>query len=903
MNEMKNAARQEIGYKYKFTLICAVYNVEEYIEETLESFIAQDIGFKDNVQVVLVNDGSRDSSGAICDKYAEKYPENIRVIHKENGGVSSARNIGLQNIEGKYYNFCDPDDLLTPNTLSSVWAFFEEHEDEIDIATIPMHFFEAYTGVPYHNTKFDKGTRVIDLVKEPYAPLFSSSSSFIHSRVREMFTFDTRLKFAEDSKYVQHILLEKLALGVVADCKYMYRRRVANTSAINSSQNRDEWYFDTLEHSFWDTMVYAKQKYGYIPQFLQHTFLCDFKWRITQSRADNKYIDKDPKKYDAYIRLLTRCVNEIELDVVMTNRFYDDTLKLFVLKELQKRKLTVKSVRDVDCYFYDKRWLFDMSRLCVAEPAMLEQHDGGADLYFTVSCPANLEDYCFFVDANGTRIYAVELKKEKHYNLHLPSYINRHFKVTIPLDNTDVYFSIRMTNGKKSRSSILEVNRYGRFFPINTISSSYFSFGKWVFKKTTKNVFVIKRSSKLKMILYELKYCKDLMKLKNPKGYKIVAYRWLHFINKLFATKPRWLLMDRINKADDNAEALFDYVSKNKKRELKAHFVVADGEELERLKRDYKNVIVYNSRRHYLDYIFSDVIISSHVDDFVMRPLSWKQVYIKDIMAKKKFVFLQHGVTQNDISGYLNKFSKNVYGITVVSKIERDIFRSGKFAYKNSNIWLTGFARFDRLYDDSCKRITIMPTWRSYLAVGMNSETGIWTLADDFTSSEFFKFYNSLLNDERLIKTAEKYGYKIQFMPHPILAPHRDLFDKNDSVIFMDGMNSYRDVYAQSDLILTDYSSAVFDFAYLRKPVIYAQFDRMEMIARATTYSLNCNFYDNYAFGEITKDYESTINTLIEYIESGCKLKDKYRNRIDSFFTYNDKCNCERIVDKILESN
>ena len=75
------------------------------------------------------------------------------------------------------------------------------------------------------------------------------------------------------------------------------------------------------------------------------------------------------------------------------------------------------------------------------------------------------------------------------------------------------------------------------------------------------------------------------------------------------------------------------------------------------------------------------------------------------------------------------------------------------------------------------------------------------------------------------------------------------------------------------------------------------------MIARATTYSLNCNFYDNYAFGEITKDYESTINTLIEYIESGCKLKDKYRNRIDSFFTYNDKCNCERIVDKILESN
>ena len=890
-------------YKYKFTIICAVYNVEDYIEETLQSFISQDIGFEDNVQVVLVNDGSKDNSGDICDKYAAMYPNNIRVIHKENGGVSSARNIGLQNIEGKYYNFCDPDDLLTPNTLSSVWTFFEQNENNIDIATIPMHFFEAYTGVPYHNSKFENGTRVINLEEEPYAPLFSSSSSFIHSRMKDKFTFDTRLKFAEDSKYVQHILLEKLSLGIVADCKYMYRRRVTNTSAINSSQNRDEWYFDTLEYSFWDTMQYAKEKYGRIPKFLQHTFLCDFKWRVTQKRSDNKYLDKDPQTYEKYFKLLSRCINEIDVDVVMSNRFYDDLLKLYILKDVQKRNLTIKNIRGIDCYFYKNKWLFDMSRLCVAEFCMFEPHSDSVDLYFTVSCPSGVDQYKFFVEANKKQLYASEIKSEEYYNLHILSQVKKYCKVTIPLSDTDVYFSLNMVKNKRSRVSLLEVNRFGRFFPINTVSSSYFSFDKYVLKKSEKYVFVIKRSSKFKKLLYELKYSSELFKLKSPRGYKIVAYRWIYFICKLFHKKPRWLLMDRINKADDNAEALFDYICNNKRKQVKARFAVADGAELQRLKEKYKKVTNYNSRRYYIDYVLSDCIISSHVDDFVMRPLSWKQVYIKDITAKKRFIFLQHGVTQNDISNYLNKFSKNVYGITVASRVERDLFRDGKYLYKNSNIWLTGFARFDRLYDATDRKITIMPTWRSYLAVGMNGETGIWKLADDFCDSSFFEFYNSLLNDERLRKSADANGYKIQFMPHPILAPHIDLFDKNDDVVFLDPMTSYRDVYAESALVLTDYSSAVFDFAYMRKPVLYAQFDRQEMLERATTYSLNCKFYDTYAFGEIMKDYDSTVNMLIEYMEGGCRLKDKYRKRIDEFFAYNDQNNCQRIADKIIELN
>ena len=97
-------------YKYQFSIIIPVYNVEQYLAETLESVINQTIGFEDNIQIILVNDGSPDNSESICLQYRDKYPDNIVYVKKENGGVSSARNEGIPYAEGKYVNFLDSDD-------------------------------------------------------------------------------------------------------------------------------------------------------------------------------------------------------------------------------------------------------------------------------------------------------------------------------------------------------------------------------------------------------------------------------------------------------------------------------------------------------------------------------------------------------------------------------------------------------------------------------------------------------------------------------------------------------------------------------------------------------------------------------------------------------------------------
>ena len=98
----------------KFSILIPVYNVEPYLSRCLDSILAQKIF---SYEVILVNDGSTDSSGSICDHYVQKYPQQLHVIHKKNEGVFSARKVGLVEAKGGYICFLDSDDYWEPNYL------------------------------------------------------------------------------------------------------------------------------------------------------------------------------------------------------------------------------------------------------------------------------------------------------------------------------------------------------------------------------------------------------------------------------------------------------------------------------------------------------------------------------------------------------------------------------------------------------------------------------------------------------------------------------------------------------------------------------------------------------------------------------------------------------------------
>ena len=126
------------------SVIIPVYNVEEYLHYAIESLEKQT--YK-NFEIILVNDGSTDDSGKLCDEYSEKY-SNVRVFHKENGGLSDARNFGVQQAKGEFITFLDPDDYLEVYSLELLAGIQEMYD--CDIVSTRVKATELYNVYSNH---------------------------------------------------------------------------------------------------------------------------------------------------------------------------------------------------------------------------------------------------------------------------------------------------------------------------------------------------------------------------------------------------------------------------------------------------------------------------------------------------------------------------------------------------------------------------------------------------------------------------------------------------------------------------------------------------------------------------------------------------------------------------------
>lgn len=119
------------------SIIAPVYNMEEYLEKCLDSILRQGLD-EEEYEVILVNDGSKDGSQAICERYVSQH-KNFRLINQENQGVAVARNNGIDNAKGKFIGFIDPDDYLLDGGLKIAFRKYAERED-IDL----IHFYSSY---------------------------------------------------------------------------------------------------------------------------------------------------------------------------------------------------------------------------------------------------------------------------------------------------------------------------------------------------------------------------------------------------------------------------------------------------------------------------------------------------------------------------------------------------------------------------------------------------------------------------------------------------------------------------------------------------------------------------------------------------------------------------------------
>lgn len=919
---MKNKANQ--NYKYIFSVVMAVYNCEPFLRDTLDSITGQcvseicryvdgvrtdePIPFEQLVQVIMVDDGSTDGSGAICDEYAEKYP-NFEVIHKPNGGVASARNAGLAHVEGKYMNFLDSDDMFSKNVLATIYDFFEKHYNETDVITMPLEFFDAVRGSHWQNYKFGKRSRVVDLFNEYDSPLMFVNASFFKSEYKNKISFCDKLVCGEDIRYISEIISEKMTLGLVVGCLYLYRRRsTGEESLIQSSKKKLGWYFDYFTYLVDWAVDFCKSKWGYVPAYFQNILVCDIKWRFVNEYEKTAINLLGNDGYERYKEVLFASLRNFDDKYIINQRSIWNQHKCMMLMAKHGR-LPERCIYPDDVRLRFGDTLFCWLSSCMTKYDFIKIENGKLIIEgysHILGYPNDASILLFYeVEAEQGRLsYECEITERDMSVYRLGECMFRavSFKATIPLfelGNVGKMVLVMYASGDKIVKKDI---RFGPYCPIGNEYSAAYYFADGYSVTVSGYTLTVKRCTQRDARRLERKFIKQLASSNKTGAKKAAMARRLVGLYRLLFKKPVWIINDRVNKASDNGEAFFGYLCDSKFKGARCFFAIektsSDYERLKRLGR----VIDRSSRLYKLARLVCDAVISSHADDADYNPFGTHFAPYRDMLNGTRFIFLQHGITVNDMSAWLNRYSRNISGFVCAAKPEADSIKRGTYYYNCDQVWLTGFPRFDRLYDRSKRYITVMPTWRMYLAAWDKTHAGVWQLAPSFLESEYYHFYNLLLNDERLINVCKRAGYTLCFMPHPNIIEHAHLFDKHPDVIFFGIDKEYRDIYAESELIITDYSSAALDFAYLKKPVLYAQFDKEDFFSGAHVGTPGYFDFERDGLGEVTYDYESCVDKVIEYVESGCKMKEKYIKRRDDFFAFSDKDNSKRLLEKILKT-
>ena len=221
---------------------------------------------------------------------------------------------------------------------------------------------------------------------------------------------------------------------------------------------------------------------------------------------------------------------------------------------------------------------------------------------------------------------------------------------------------------------------------------------------------------------------------------------------------------------------------------------------------------------------------------------------------------------------------------------------------KANEVVLTGFPRFDNLYNDEEKIIAIIPTWRQNIAGKYDQTTGLRDYNPNFKNSDYFIFYNDLINDKELLKSLQENNYKMYFVLHASHEKQIVDFKANDYIKIISGNVDYQEIFRKSRLLLTDYSSVAFDFGYLRKPVVYTHFDEKTFF-QGHLYKEGYFSYEKDGFGPIINNKNQLVDYIINMIETDFMLKEKYRKRIDSFFKFSERNNCKRVYEAIIEGD
>lgn len=907
-----------------FSIVIPIYNTGKFLDFSVRSLFQQSLGFQDNVEIILINDGSSDDSEEICQQLVKKYPDNITYAHQDNGGVSSARNLGVSLAQGEWVGFLDPDDAYSFNTLAEVKKSIETFPN-VDLFSMPMFSFGRERKSHRLNFKFGRinrnkiikqaksvnydddsetETKIIDVHEEPESIQLSSASTFIRKSLLKKNPFPNELSVGEDMVFLNRLFSRISQYGVLPNVIYYYRKRYDRSSIMDNIEESEQRYVPYTKKAMLEEIP-SLLKDGKLSKYHQNVFLYEISGKIKSVERPTPL--QNDEQFNAYLNVVWQVLQYIDDCTIKETRFLGSHRKYVLLDYKRHHKL-----RKFEDIFADSLTRTDKNIL-------VKDEDGNvvkklSNVTFNIDVFGQNKNgiqimgfFETFFDFNNFKVYFENNKKEQIPVKLVPGVRDDCYfigtlvaktskvKAHIPNEFLDKKLYLIVKDPQSGLARKVHLNFQGRKARIikNVPGSSIELGEKMIYYENQQKSLLITKDP------YQKEYLRLLENL-SLEDYKNGQQAWsfsairnlIPYLKEKYKGKIVNIFMDREFKADDNGEALIKYFNSRKKKNELNYFVIdEESSDFERLKKDGVNVVPYGTLEHLKLLIVADNLITAHIAWAVVEP--FYKMYrdkLKDLFSFN-LIFLQHGITLSNVSHILKKSRIGVDMFVTSAYPENAELSRDAYEYDKDEVVLTGFPRHDNLTKKKGKYIAVMPTW-SREVVSTETKNDLKQAIPGFTNTYYYNKWNSLLNNEKLLTEAKKRGYEIIFVPHPDIRGSVDMFDL-DKVKLADFYTRYRDVINSSSCVITDRSSVFMDFAYVEKPVFYyGPYDN-------NNYDDGYFSFENDGFGPISTDEDTLISQLLTSMENNFEMDKMALERRNRFFAFNDSNNCERVYNEI----
>ncbi|WP_019146106.1 bifunctional glycosyltransferase/CDP-glycerol:glycerophosphate glycerophosphotransferase [Aeromicrobium massiliense] len=855
-----------------YAVVVPVYNTARYLPDLLDSLERQTVGM-DDLEIVLVDDGSTDESAAVIDAFAAKWPDHVVALHLENGGVAAARNAGMRRATAPWITFPDSDDKLSDDYFEQMTLVREQWPD-VPFLAAPMKIWieeeDVVRDIHPMRRKFAFGNRRVDLDLSPELIQMSAASAVFDRSVLETsgLEFDGRVvpRF-EDSHFLGAFLLacDKPLVGLVSTAAYLYRRRADGTSTMQTGHRNERIYTDVPRFGTIDLLQRGAARSVRAPYWIQYMVLYDLLWLFKDDQRAQSHtasISPDASRvFHEHMRTIAGLLSReiVESFEVTGVPWWMREFFLFGTEEGDHRSAEVE-VAGVD----DARGLVCLTYRYTGEPPREEIFVRGRSAEARYSTTRQLwlmgrlvmRERVLWVSSAGR----VQLRLDGEVQrLVRPGEVRNRYRLR-PFEVRDMVEQVQSLRPEHLRDRV----------PL------------W---------------RRLRQSLREERQPKPEVR---PRWHDRLLRSWP--VRRPFS--HAWVLMDRDMDADDSAEVLYRWLRRTKPNVNAFYVQNRRSSDWDRLKKDRSvRLLRYGSWAWRAALVNADHLVSSHIDRYVVDPLPRARYG----PPHWRYTFLQHGVIKGDISRWLNLKDIDVFVTSTQDEYDY-IAGDSPFKFSPREVRLTGLPRFDdllaaseRVADGDRNLVVVMPTWREYLSGRSLGATNERAHRDDFMDSRYAQAWRAFLCDERLHAAADELGLQIAFMPHPNTQPYLEDFDLPESVrLLRYSDDKVRDVIAHAAIMVTDYSSIAFNMAYLHGPVVYFQFDRDDFygshIERPGYFD-----YEKSGFGPVTLEVDETVDAVLDVARRGGAAPD-YLERIQRTFPVRDGRNCERVYRAIVET-